>query len=84
MRHLVKNPIELTRPITFLVGDNGAGKSTLVEAIAVAAGKGAQRKLIQTRHFGPPNMFCARATSRSARSRSDSARATARPNLVRW
>ena len=52
--------------------------------ITVAAGKGAQRKLIQTRHFGPPNMFWARATSRSARSRSDSARATARPKLVRW
>lgn len=42
VRHLIKHPIELTRPITFLVGDNGAGKSTLVEAIAVAAGFNAE------------------------------------------
>ncbi|GAA3652133.1 putative ATPase [Lentzea atacamensis] len=42
VRHLVENPIELTRPVTFLVGDNGAGKSTLVEAIAVAAGFNAE------------------------------------------
>ena len=73
-------------------GPSRAGGELAVEGIdhlhaieiTVAAGKGAQRKLIQTRHFGPPNMFCARATSRSARSRSDSARATARPKLVRW
>ncbi|WP_086662692.1 AAA family ATPase [Lentzea kentuckyensis] len=42
VQHLVRNPIELTRPVTFLVGDNGAGKSTLVEAIAVAAGFNAE------------------------------------------
>lgn len=42
VQHLGKNPIELTKPITFLVGDNGAGKSTLVEAIAVAAGFNAE------------------------------------------
>ena len=30
--------IELTRPVTFFVGENGIGKSTLLEAIAVAAG----------------------------------------------
>lgn len=42
VRHLIKNPIELTKPVTFLVGDNGAGKSTLVEAIAVAAGFNAE------------------------------------------
>jgi predicted ATPase len=42
VRHLIKHPIDLTKPITFLVGDNGAGKSTLVEAIAVAAGFNAE------------------------------------------
>lgn len=42
VQHLITNPIELTRPVTFLVGDNGAGKSTLVEAIAVAAGFNAE------------------------------------------
>ncbi|MGW4211508.1 AAA family ATPase [Lentzea sp. NPDC004789] len=42
VRHLVRNPLELRRPVTFLVGDNGAGKSTLVEAIAVAAGFNAE------------------------------------------
>ena len=30
--------IELTHPVTFLVGENGSGKSTLLEAIAVAYG----------------------------------------------
>jgi predicted ATPase len=42
VRQLLRNPLELHRPITFLVGDNGAGKSTLVEAIAVAAGFNAE------------------------------------------
>ncbi|MGW6937359.1 AAA family ATPase [Lentzea sp. NPDC054927] len=42
VQHLTRNPIDLTKPITFLVGDNGAGKSTLVEAIAVAAGFNAE------------------------------------------
>lgn len=30
--------LELTRPVTFFVGENGSGKSTLLEAVAVAAG----------------------------------------------
>jgi probable F420-dependent oxidoreductase len=30
--------LDLTAPVTFLVGDNGSGKSTLVEGLAVAAG----------------------------------------------
>src|SRR5262245_66600820 len=30
--------IELSSPVTFLVGENGSGKSTLLEAIACAAG----------------------------------------------
>lgn len=42
VQNLIKNPIELRKPVTFLVGDNGAGKSTLVEAIAVAAGFNAE------------------------------------------
>ncbi len=31
-------PLNLSRPVSILVGDNGSGKSTLIEAIAVAAG----------------------------------------------
>ncbi len=34
--------LELTTPITFLVGENGSGKSSLLEAIAWACGFGAQ------------------------------------------
>ena len=34
--------LELTRPVTFLVGENGTGKSTLLEAVAVAAGFNAE------------------------------------------
>src|SRR6188474_2751078 len=30
--------LELTAPVTFLVGENGSGKSTLLEGIAAAAG----------------------------------------------
>jgi predicted ATPase len=39
---LARDGLELTRPVTFLVGENGSGKSTLVEAIAEAAGLDAQ------------------------------------------
>ena len=35
---LARDGLELTRPVTFLVGENGSGKSTLVEAIAEASG----------------------------------------------
>jgi predicted ATPase len=35
---LARSGLELTRPVTFLVGENGSGKSTLVEAIAEAFG----------------------------------------------
>lgn len=35
---LAEHGLELTRPITFLVGENGSGKSTLIEAIAEAYG----------------------------------------------
>jgi len=31
-------PLELTAPVTFLVGENGSGKSTVLEAVAAAAG----------------------------------------------
>ena len=34
--------LEITSPVTFLVGENGAGKSTLLEAIAVASGFNAE------------------------------------------
>ena len=33
-----RNGLELSRPVTYLIGENGSGKSTLLEAIAVAAG----------------------------------------------
>jgi predicted ATPase len=35
---MARDGLELTRPVTFLVGENGSGKFTLVEAIAEAAG----------------------------------------------
>src|SRR5215831_20888956 len=35
---IARHGLELTRPVTFLVGENGSGKSTLVEAIAEAFG----------------------------------------------
>jgi predicted ATPase len=38
VRALAAAPLELTAPVTFLVGENGSGKSTLLEAIACAAG----------------------------------------------
>lgn len=31
---IIKDGLEFTAPVTFLVGDNGSGKSTLIEAIA--------------------------------------------------
>lgn len=34
--------LELTRPVTFLVGENGSGKSTLLEGLAWSVGFGAQ------------------------------------------
>lgn len=33
-----QQPLELTSPVTFFVGENGVGKSTLIEAIAVSMG----------------------------------------------
>jgi len=39
---LARDGLQLTSPVTFLVGENGSGKSTLVEAIAEAAGLDAQ------------------------------------------
>ncbi len=35
---IARDGLELTRPVTFVVGENGSGKSTLVEAIAEAFG----------------------------------------------
>jgi predicted ATPase len=37
IRSLAGRTLEITVPVTFLVGENGSGKSTLLEAIAVAA-----------------------------------------------
>ena len=36
------NSLDLSSPVTFLVGENGSGKSTIIEAIAVAAGFNAE------------------------------------------
>src|SRR4051794_4605093 len=38
LEYFTPRELDLSAPITFLVGANGAGKSTLLEAIAVAAG----------------------------------------------
>jgi predicted ATPase len=38
IRSLAGAAIELSAPVTFLVGENGSGKSTLLEALACAAG----------------------------------------------
>ena len=42
VRRLVREPLELTAPVTFFVGENGTGKSTLLEALAVASGFNAE------------------------------------------
>ena len=43
VRHLLTIPrVNLTTPVTFVVGENGSGKSTLVEAIAVGSGFNAE------------------------------------------
>ncbi len=39
---LVRDGLELSSGVTFLVGENGSGKSTLVEGIAMAYGLGAE------------------------------------------
>ena len=38
VRHLQRQPLAFTAPVTILVGENGTGKSTLIEAIAVTYG----------------------------------------------
>ncbi|MBE5801751.1 MAG: ABC transporter ATP-binding protein [Clostridiales bacterium] len=38
VQHLRQNPLALTSPVTFFVGENGVGKSTLIEALAVSLG----------------------------------------------
>lgn len=34
--------LELTKPVTFLIGENGVGKSTFIEAVAVGLGLNAK------------------------------------------
>lgn len=36
------NEINLTKPVTFLIGENGVGKSTLIEALAIQLGLNAE------------------------------------------
>lgn len=38
VRSLMGDSLEITNPVTFLVGENGAGKSTLIEALAISMG----------------------------------------------
>lgn len=38
VRQLLRDGLELSRGVTFLVGENGSGKSTIVEAVATAYG----------------------------------------------
>lgn len=42
IKFLEKNPLELSKNVTFFVGENGTGKSTLIEAIAIAFGFNAE------------------------------------------
>ena len=36
------NEVNLTKPVTFLIGENGVGKSTLIEALAIQLGLNAE------------------------------------------
>jgi predicted ATPase len=47
---LVRDGLELSSGVTFLVGENGSGKSTLVEGIAMAYGLGAEGGSAGSRH----------------------------------
>lgn len=42
VRALADHSLQITRPVTFLVGENGSGKSTLLEALAIACGFNAE------------------------------------------
>ncbi|MGC2029594.1 MAG: AAA family ATPase [Steroidobacteraceae bacterium] len=42
MKWLPRSSLQVSCPVTFLVGENGTGKSTLLEAIAWSVGFGAQ------------------------------------------
>ncbi|GAA5047757.1 putative ATPase [Thermocatellispora tengchongensis] len=50
VRHLAEHGLELTAPVTFLVGENGSGKSTLIEAIADACGVNSEGGKAGTRY----------------------------------
>ena len=43
--------LELTKPVTFIVGENGVGKSTLIEGIAVAMGFNAEGGSIKSHRY---------------------------------
>jgi predicted ATPase len=47
---ILRNGLELSRGITFLVGENGSGKSTIVEAVAMAYGLGREGGSTGSRH----------------------------------
>jgi predicted ATPase len=38
IKQIAETGLQLSRPVTFLVGENGSGKSTILEAIAEAYG----------------------------------------------
>jgi predicted ATPase len=47
---LLRDGLELTPGVTFLVGENGSGKSTIVEAVAMAYGLGREGGSTGSRH----------------------------------
>ncbi len=52
--------IDLSAPVTFLIGENGTGKSTLIEAIAIKAGfnpEGGSRNFNFATHKTETNLF---------------------------
>ncbi|GAA2996410.1 AAA family ATPase [Streptosporangium longisporum] len=50
VRHLAEHGLDLTVPVTFLVGENGSGKSTIVEAIADVCGVNSEGGKAGTRY----------------------------------
>ena len=47
---ILRDGLELSRGVTFLVGENGSGKSTIVEAVAMAYGLGREGGSTGSRH----------------------------------
>ena len=50
VRQLARSGLDLSKGVTFLVGENGSGKSTLVEAVAAAYGLSPEGGSTHSRH----------------------------------